>query len=67
MFLGGEQVLEDFLWLEIRALAEIGEGFGGGEGAALATAEMIAGEERAAGAGEHFGDAAHGQAGVNLV
>ena len=59
--MGGEDVGEHFLgWGIGGAGGELGEGFGGGEAAALASAEVVAGKEGAAGTREGVHDFSHG-------
>ena len=61
VLVGGEDVGEHFFGRSIgSASGEFGEGFGGGEAAALAASEVIAGKEGAAGTGERVHDFAHG-------
>jgi CDP-diacylglycerol--serine O-phosphatidyltransferase len=59
MLVAGEKVGENLVGVEIAALAEFGEGFGVGEGAALAAAEVVRGEKRAFGPGKGLHDGPH--------
>jgi len=61
VLVGGEDVGEHFIGRSFGgARGELGECFGGGEAAALAAAEVVAGKEGAAGTREGFHDFAHG-------